>query len=95
MSQEQRVSVEFLPSLVSGAWAIVSGSPMEDGRWETKIRLGKAAPEGKTLFSLGVSEAEPEFGGRWNAGSAKRAGGSSSTPHEVAEGLSKLIGLGS
>jgi hypothetical protein len=90
LSQEQRVSGEFLPPLLEHAWAIVSGSPM-DGLWENKIRLGLGAPEGMNLFAMGVGIAEPMFGGRWNAGSTKRAGGSIRTPREVAVCLANLI----
>ena len=59
--------------------------------WETKIRLGLAAPDGSSLFALGVLTAEPTFGGRWNAGSTKRAGGSRVTPREAALRLAELI----
>ena len=88
---EQRVSGEFLPSLLTSAWVIISGTPMGRQLWETKIRLGPAAPAGVSLFQLGVGAAEPLFGGRWNAGSTKRAGGSPVTPREVAERLSEAI----
>jgi hypothetical protein len=90
---EQRISGEFLPSLLADAWVIVSGTPMPDdhGLWENKIRLGRAAPPGLSLFAIGVLEAEPRFGGRWNAGSTKRAGGSPVTPREVAVRLANLL----
>lgn len=91
LSAEDRVSGEFLPPLIPDAWAIVSGSPMENGLWESKIRLGLAAPEGSSLFALGVNTAEPYYGGRWNAGSTKRAGGSPTPPQEVAFQLARQI----
>ena len=88
---EQRVSGEFLPALLPSAWVIVSGTPMGRELWETKIRLGLAAPAGVSLFQLGVGTAEPLFGGRWNAGSTKRAGGSPVTPRAVARRLADEI----
>ena len=90
---EQRVSGEFLPPLLKDAWAIVSGTPIpgKGELWETKIRLGLAAPAGLSLRALGVLKAEPMFGGRWNAGSTKRNGGSPLTPREVALRLADLI----
>lgn len=93
LPREQRVSGEFLPPLLKDAWAIISGTPMltNPELWETKIRLGLAAPAGSSLFALGILEAEPTFGGRWNAGSTKRAGGSTITPHEAARRLAELI----
>jgi len=87
----QRVSGEFLPPLLPDVWAIVSGTPMYNGLWETKARLGLAAPAGSSLFAFGIAEAEPLFGGRWNAGSTKRAGGSLRTPREVATRLAHFI----
>jgi hypothetical protein len=92
LPSDQRISGEFLPPLLADAWVIVSGTPMAQGRlWETKVRLGLAAPPGFSLFKLGIAKAEPRFGGRWNAGSTKRAGGSPLTPREVAATLADLI----
>jgi hypothetical protein len=83
----EKVAGEFLPSLLPEAAVIVSASPMENGRWETKVRLGAAARAGVTLYSLGVRAFEPNFRGRWNAGSTKRAGGSTVDPLSLAEYL--------
>lgn len=52
LTAAERVAGEFLPGLLPQAAVIVSGSPMENGRWEIKARLGKAACPGATLFSL-------------------------------------------
>jgi hypothetical protein len=38
----------------------------------TRIRLGPKAPEGLSLHKLGVSDFDPYYGGRFNAGSNKR-----------------------
>jgi hypothetical protein len=80
LSEADRVAGEFLPALLPHAAVIISGSPMQNGRWEIKVRLGKAARAGATLFSLGVAEIDPAFAGRWNAGSTKRGGGSKEDP---------------
>lgn len=61
LTGEQKVAGEFLPSLLPNAAVIVSASPMENGRWETKVRLGMAARAGQTLYSLGVRKCEPAF----------------------------------
>ena len=87
LTRGQKVAGEFLPSLLPEAAAIVSASPMENGRWETKVRLGSAARVGETLYSLGVRTFEPSFRGRWNAGSTKRSGGSTVEPELLAEYL--------
>jgi hypothetical protein len=85
------VAGEFLPRLLPNAAAILSASPMENGRWETKVRLGMAARVGQTLYSLGVRGFEPNFRGRWNAGSTKRSGGSTVEPLLLAEYLSRQL----
>lgn len=59
--------------------------------WVMKLRLGRAAREGLTLHSLGVRDWDPNFGGRWNAGSNKRGGGTLVTPVEYAARLVAAI----
>ena len=93
LSAGDRISGEFLPTLLPGAAVIISASPMENGRWETKVRLGPGARIGETLFSLGVKHWEPNFAGRWNAGSTRRSGGSMTDPiflaRQINEGLAR------
>ena len=69
---------EFLPALLPNAAVImtVDEDHKLDGRKTSRLRLGEAAPEGFTLFDLQMStEVDTAFGGRWNAGSNKRGGG--------------------
>ncbi len=84
---DERIASEFLPGLLPAARIIISAAPMANGRWETKVRLGLAARKEETLFSLHISRLEPAFGGRWNAGSTKRSGGSEIDPIVLAERL--------
>jgi hypothetical protein len=44
-------------------------------RLEIKLRLGHAAPSGFSLHALGVRDFDAAYGGRWNAGSSRRGGG--------------------
>ncbi len=88
----------FLPSLLPEAWVIVLGSPLKDKEGnivpevnEIKIRLGKSAPEGMTLQSLGLKDTDIKFGGRWNAGSNKRGGGTNLSVKECAETINNLL----
>lgn len=87
---EEKIDGGLLPPFLPKAEVIMLCSPMENDptRWEIKIRLGKSAPEGLVLNKLGI----PEFGGRWNAGSNKRHGGTSKSPEEVAKIIDGLIG---
>lgn len=75
----ERVDGEFFPSLLPDAVLIVIATPRADapGRHDVKVRLGAAAPPGVTLDELRIDELDPSFGGRWNAGSNRRAGGTS------------------
>lgn len=86
----EKFDAAFLPALLPDAQIIIVGSPMPDapGKLEIKLRLGQAAPEGIELNTLGL----PDFGGRWNAGSTKRHGGTSLTTEEYARHVAGLIG---
>jgi hypothetical protein len=82
----------FLPALLPDATVILLGSPLRDkdgnpqeGLREVKIRLGKNVPEGMTLQTLKLAETPIHFGGRWNAGSNKRSGGTMLSLQECAE----------
>lgn len=78
----------FLP-LLPHATLIMAAQPREDrrDRWNVKLRVGHAAPRGFTLHSLGIQNWNPAFGGRWNAGSNKRGGGTSIEPRDYANRL--------
>jgi hypothetical protein len=68
---------EFFPALVPDATVVVIACPMPDtsGRRQIKIRLGQAAPAGFSLHDLRLREFDPVYGGRWNAASNRRGGG--------------------
>lgn len=81
-----RVDSEFFPALLPGAAVILLATRLSPGigRWQMKLRLGSAAPPGFTLETLRLRELDPAYGGRWNAGSNKRGGGTAATPEEYA-----------
>jgi hypothetical protein len=91
LSAEESIASEFLPGLLPAARIIIAASPMPNGKWETKVRLGSAAKMDETLFSVPISRFEPAFGGRWNAGSTKRSGGSEVDPFVFAEQLAEEL----
>ncbi len=70
---EAAVVINAFPSRLQ-----VEGAP----RWDVKIRLGQHVPAGVTLDTLGVKQFDSNFGGRWNAGSTSRAGGTTRAPQE-------------
>ena len=85
---------EFFPALLPDAVLIVVGSPhpTAPGRWALKVRRGQAMPEGRTLHDLPLKVVDPAYGGRWNAGSTKRGGGSRLAVGAWVEGLVSHLG---
>jgi hypothetical protein len=68
---------EFFPALLPEARMIVTSSPHPDrpDRRQVRVRLGQAARSGETLHTLGIASFDRAYGGRWNAGSNRRGGG--------------------
>lgn len=88
-----RVEGEFFPALLPGAELIIVANPRPGvpGRLDVKVRLGSAAPPGVTLDELQVDRIDPTFGGRWNAGSNRRAGGTTMSLAEYVDALAERL----
>jgi hypothetical protein len=88
----------FFPVLLPDVAVIMVAHRRDDGRWTVKLRLGGSRVAGLTLHTLRVTDWDPRFGGRWNAGSNGRGAGTSMDPRAYAERLrarvSELIGEG-
>lgn len=86
LRSEEELSGEFFPARLPDAVVIVLASPRpgSTGRWNLKLRLGAAALPGASLLKLGLERFDPNVGGRWNAMSNKRRGGSAVDPSEYA-----------
>lgn len=69
----------------------VSPHPKNPQNWEVKLQLGQAAPEGLNLHKIGMRQFDRGYGGRWNAGSNKRGGGTEIEPEEYARLLNEKI----
>jgi hypothetical protein len=84
---------EFFPALLPGAVVIMVASPLPENpcRWQIKLRLGLAAPPGLSLSNLGITEFDPNYGGRWNAGSNRSGGGTELSPEAYAERLIEAL----
>lgn len=89
----ERIEAGLFAPLIPDAIVFVVSIPMKSqpGFFETKVRLGAAAPEGFTLRDLNMDEIDPNYGGRWNAGNNKRGGGTETTPQEYAERINRRI----
>jgi hypothetical protein len=86
---EEEIDGAFFRPLLPEAAVIMLAvrHPTLSDCWVMKLRLGAAAPPGLTLHSLGIQNWNPAFGGRWNAGSNKRGGGTSIEPRDYANRL--------
>ena len=81
----------LLPSLVPDAALIMVTRKNRAGRWIMKLRLGLAAAPGASLHRMGLHEFDPDFGGRWNAGSNRRAGGTTIDPSWYVRELKRRV----
>jgi hypothetical protein len=90
---KEEIDTAFFPSLLPDAALIMVAQPRGHTRerWNVKLRLGHAAPPGFTLHSLGIQNWNPAFGGRWNAGSNKRGGGTGIEPRDYANRLLAML----
>lgn len=87
---------ELFPALLPEASLVMLALPgVTPDTWKVKLRLGSAAPDGLALTALGIEELDPRYGGRWNAGSNRRGGGTSMAPERyaalVAERLERAL----
>jgi hypothetical protein len=80
---ETRIGGELFMPLLPQMKLIVMfyPNPEEPGKWLNKVRLGNAAPDNFSMHQL-IEPFDKNFGGRWNAGSNKRGGGSTLAPQK-------------
>ena len=84
----------FFPALVRGVAVIMVAHRRNDRRWTVKLRLGDARVPGLTLHALRMAKCDPHYGGRWNAGSNGRGGGTAVPPRDYADSLrARLVEL--
>jgi hypothetical protein len=89
---DRGLDTALLPSLLPDATLIMIARRTRTGRWINKLRLGLAAPPGASLHRLGLHEFDPGFGGRWNAGSNRRSGGTKVSPNWYVRELRARMG---
>jgi hypothetical protein len=53
--------------------------------------LRRRRRQGSSLHDLGIAEFDPSYGGRWNAGSNERRGGTTLSPDEYREDLVRVL----
>ena len=87
----EKLNGEFFPALVREAAVILLMTKRDSSHWDAKLRLGRGALEGLDLNCLGINEFDPNYGGRWNAGSNARNGGTSKHPEQYRDELRKRL----
>ncbi|HEX7979639.1 MAG TPA: hypothetical protein VF461_13615 [Gemmatimonadaceae bacterium] len=88
---EGSIDSAFFPAQLRHVAVIMVAHRRDDTRWTVKLRLGGRQVPGLTLHALGVTDWDPWFGGRWNAGSNGRGGGTSLRPRDYAERLRERV----
>lgn len=89
----EEIDGAFFVQPLPDAWVIMLASPHAEhpGKWAVKVRLGNGAPAGFNLQSLELRDFDREYGGRWNAGSNKRGGGTAIAPEDYRIALDTRI----
>lgn len=79
---EEKIDGELFIPLLPEAHAILLFSPRRDlpDKWDVKLWLGRSAPAGASIHNMRMAEFDPNFAGRWNAGSNSRNQGTTITP---------------
>jgi len=80
-------------SLPEGVTLIMTANPIPDApeKTQVRLRLGLSAPAGFSLNDLEIRKLDPAFGGRWNAGSNARGGGTEIPPETYALEVAKRL----
>jgi hypothetical protein len=83
---DKKIDAGLLPALFPNVKAIMVASPMPDRKWRIRVRLGKLG-KNIELNKLNL----PDTGGRWNAISTSRHGGTNTRPEDYLKMLSDKI----
>jgi hypothetical protein len=83
----------FLAGRIPTAAVVLLFTPRGDDsvRRNVQFRLGGGALAGLTLHDLRLAEFDRGYGGRWNAGSNKRAGGTDLAPAAYAAEVARRV----
>ena len=88
----KKIDAGLVPSFLPETKIIMVATPyLEVGRWQVALRLGLARPDNFTLNHIAITEFDPAYNGRWNAGSNRRGGGTLLSPHAYAQVLSSKL----
>jgi len=90
---EKRIPAELLTSVLPDAAVIVTAKPLDSQKWVMKVRLGRVGMDAMklSLNTLKIELFDRAFGGRWNAGSNNRGGGTHLSPLDYAVKLANAV----
>jgi len=88
---EKNINSAFWPSLIPDAQVILTSYKKDHNNLIARTRLGMKAPEGLYLNEIGINEFDPNWGGRWNAGSNERSGGTKLSLDKYIKDLNRKI----
>ena len=93
LAVDEDTDSEFFPALLPDAALILVAvpNPHDDRYSYMKLRLGTRAESGFSINDLNVRLFDPAYGGRWNAGSNKRDGGTLMTVDRYVEALAQSL----
>lgn len=91
-----KIDAGLVPAFLPDARIIVVATPCVDqSKWEIAVRVGLARSEELSLDTLDINSFDPAYGGRWNAGSNRRGGGTIIEPWDYALALDQMLLKGS
>lgn len=91
IESDQRIPAEMLTGMLPEATIIVTACPQTPSGWVMKVRLGQQGLGDLSLNHLGIEKFDPQYGGRWNAGSNSRGDGTAVDPFTYATKLAELV----
>jgi hypothetical protein len=93
LAVDEDTDSEFFPALLPEAALILVAvpNPHDSRRSYMKLRLGTRAEPGFSINDLKVRAFDPGYGGRWNAGSNKRDGGTPLTVEHYVAALARSL----
>lgn len=88
---DRNVDLAFWPALLPEAWVILTYAKRREGCFVARTRLGMEGFGKISLNHLGINGFDPEWGGRFNAGSDRRGEGTALTVEEYASLLDQQV----
>ena len=92
---DEKIDGELFIPLLPEARAILLFSPRSDfpDKWDVKLWFGRGAPAGASIQRMRMKEFDPNYAGRWNAGSNSRNKGTTIQPDDYEKAVHERLSL--